>query len=102
MKIWNGNTTPPNELAPAWESEDMNTMRAIELFADELMEDCKVFKNAKSVNEYGDLYDGDFLTKLIVEIASWDGSTESANVQIRKLHNLLADELQKIAEREFK
>jgi hypothetical protein len=85
-----------------WEEpENMEYFRAVESYADELMSDCRVFANAEAVNDDNDLYDGDLLPKLIVEIAKWDGSSLNAAVQMKAMFNLLADEFQKIATREF-
>ena len=100
--LWNGRTTHPAELAPAWEPDHMQQARAIESYADELMSDCRVFANAEAINYHESLYDGDLLPKLIVEIAKWDGSSLNASVQMKAMFNLLADEFQKIAEREVK
>lgn len=85
-----------------FESSDIDHQaRAVESYADELMADCRVFHNAESINSAHDLYDGNLLPDLMVAIANWTGSTESAATQMRVLHNLLSDALQKVAEGEL-
>lgn len=85
-----------------FESDHMQQARAVEAYADELMADCRVFANAEAINSDNDLYDGDLLPSLIVEIAKWDGSSLNAAEQMKAMFNLLANEFQKIAEREVK
>jgi len=75
--------------------------RSVEDYADNLMSDCKDFKLAALTNRDGDLYDGDLLPRLMVEIANWTGSMESSHQRMKAMYNLLADELQKMAEKEF-
>jgi hypothetical protein len=68
------------------------------------MDDCKRPSLARLTNQDGDLYDGDLLPMLMVEIAQWNNSSyhlyNNAEMQMRKLRNLLADALYKMAERE--
>jgi hypothetical protein len=98
--IWNGRTTPPWETSPIEEADPR--AQDVEDYADNLLADCMDLAKAKAINFDNDLYDGDFPPKMMQAIANWTGSTESAVKQMRVLHNLLADELQKIAEREVK
>lgn len=79
----------------------MDKASAIDVFTDELMNDCRVLHNAESINSDNDLYDGPLLSGLMVQIANWTGSIESSHERMKAMHNLLANELQKIAEREF-
>lgn len=96
--LWDGKSTPPNELAPAWEVDPRAGL--VEDYADQLMADCKDLGVAMLINTGNDLYDGDLLPKLIHEIAKWDGSSFNAAIHMKAMFNLLADEFQKIAERE--
>ena len=97
-----------NNPIPCWTDSDENRLPAadvekalaVEDYADDLMDDCKLLSMAILTNRDNDLYDGDFLPRLMVEVASWTGSTESSHQRMKAMHNLLADELQKIAERE--
>lgn len=72
----------------------------IEGEADWMLSECKDFNAADRINRDHDLYDGDLLPNLMTEIANWTGRSDDAAERMRKLHNLLADEFQKIAERE--
>ena len=81
-------------------ADNLDRARAVEEYADNLMADCK--NHAFAINSEFDLFDGDLLPSLMVEIANWNGSTVSAVSQMRAMHNLLADALQAIAEREVK
>ena len=101
MNTWNERTMHPAELAGD-EPYNVGRMNDIEDYADTIMDECKSFKRAASINSDYDLYDGDLLPKLMVEIAKWDGSSLNAAVQMKAMFNLLADEFQKIAEREVK
>ena len=85
-----------------FEPDDLVRERAVEDYADNLLADCMNLDKSRKINSENDLYDGDFLPKLITAIASWHGSTESSAKQMRVLHNMLCDELQKIAQREVK
>lgn len=84
---------------PAETQADIHA-RQVEDRADSLVADCMTFDGAERINRDHDLYDGDLLPQLMVAVANWTGSTESAIRQMRKLHNLLADAMQKIAEAE--
>ena len=81
------------------EPDNLDHAKAVEDYADNLMADCKVLAMAELINRDGDLYDGDLLPRLMVEIANWTGSIESSHERMKAMHNLLANELQKIAER---
>ena len=86
-----------------WDQADtVSTMRAktVEDYADNLMDDCKVLAMAELTNRDNDIYDGETLPKMMCEIANWTGSSEDAVKRMKVLFNILADELQKIAERE--
>jgi hypothetical protein len=84
------------------DAADEARQRRIEDYADLLLADCMNPVHAESINNENDLYDSDLLTRMIVAVANWTGSTESSVTQMRKLHNLLADALQGIAERKIK
>lgn len=81
-------------------SADHMAALAVEQKVDDMLSIAKYMATASWMNTEYDLYDGALLPSLMVEIANWDGSSESAGKQIRKLHNLLADAFQKVAERE--
>lgn len=85
-----------------FEPDNLDHARAVEDYADELMADCKEVYKAELINSEHDIYDGDLLPRLMVEIANWTGSIESSHERMKAMHNLLANELQKIAERECK
>lgn len=83
-------------------AHEMHRARAVEDAADMLLADCLTVEGADLINRKYDLFDGMFLPKLMSAIANWKGSLGSSSEQMRALHNLLADELQKIAERQVK
>lgn len=83
-----------------FEPDNIDRARAVEDYADNLMAECKVLVFAAVVNSENDLYDGDLLPRLLVEIANWTGLIESSHERMKAMHVLLANELQKIAERE--
>lgn len=83
-------------------AHEMHRARAVEDAADMLLADCMTVAGADTINREYDVYDGDLLPSLMSAVANWTGSSESAARQMRVLHNLLADELQKIAERQVK
>ena len=88
-----------------WDQAEENyasQQQRVEDFSDNLMSECITLKGAERINNEYDLYDGNLLECLMVEVANWTGSTESATTQMKKLHNLLADALQEVAEREIK
>ena len=74
--------------------------KLIEEYADSLMNRCTKFSKANDLNIEHDLYDGDLLPKLMQAIAEWSGKPDSSHVQMKKLHNILADALQAVAEKE--
>jgi len=82
------------------EPDNLDHAKAVEDYADNLMADCKRFEIADCINLENSLYDGDLLTDLMVEIANWTGLPESSHLRMKAMWNLLANELQKIAERE--
>lgn len=84
------------------EGNTMSHARNVEAYTDELLSDCRVLANAESINADNDLYDGDLLPKLITEICKWNGSSVNAADSMKAMFNLLANEFQKIAEREVK
>lgn len=83
------------------EPDNLERSRSVEEYADNLMADCKVFAVAELTNRDNDMYDGDLLPRLMVEIANWTGSIESSHQRMKAMYVLLADELQKVAEKEF-
>ena len=83
-------------------ADNLDRARAVEDYADNLMAECVRLAGADSINQANDLYDGVLLPQMMQFIAIWTGSTTSAAQQMRQLHNLLADALQAIAEREVK
>lgn len=85
-----------------FESDDLQHSRAIEEYADTIMDECKTYNHAVSINSDNDLYDGELLPKLMNQIAKWDGSSVHAVIQMKAMFNILADEFQKIAEREVR
>jgi len=93
-----------NNLMPCFTDSDENRFpfipRVIDVqdYADNLMDDCKRLSLARLTNQDGDLYDGDLLPLLMVEIASWTGKDSDERMQ--KMRTLLADALYKMAERE--
>jgi hypothetical protein len=89
-----------------FEPDNLDRAKLVEEYADNLMAECKDFNAAERINRGHDLFDGDLLTDLMVEIAQWNGSQyygeHNAAVQMRKLYNMLANALQTIAEKEVK
>lgn len=86
-----------------WDQADTaEAMRAkqVEDYADSLIDECKTLLGAEEINSENDLYDGLFLPKLMTEIANWTGNINDSHERMKRLHNLLAGEFQKIAERE--
>lgn len=83
-----------------FEPTNLDHARAVEDYADNLMDDCKILGRSMHINTENSIYDGYLLPSLMVEIANWTGSIESSHERMKAMHNLLADELQKIAERE--
>lgn len=98
-----------NEI-PCWTDGDDNRLpsinldnaRAVEDYADNLMSECLTLAGAGGINKSHDLYDGILLPQMMQLVSIWTGSTVSAVMQMRQLHNLLADALQAIAEKEVK
>ena len=82
------------------EPSNLDQARAVEEYTDTMMAECKDFNDAERLNRDNDLSETDLLTDLMVVVADWTGSTESAAQQMRKAHVLLANALQKIAEKE--
>jgi len=72
----------------------------VENHTDYLLAECKSVEYAEQLNRDYDLYDGEFLSELMAEIAKWTGRSDDANDRMRKLHVLLANELRKVAESE--
>ena len=88
-----------------WRFDAADTLAAaravrVESEADWMLSECKSLDYCKRINSDYDLYGGDLLPLLMAEIASWTGRSDDANERMKNLHNLLADELQKIAESE--
>ena len=76
--------------------------QAVEDYADNLLAECVTLAGAVAVNNEFDLFDGMLLPQMMHAVACWQGSGASAISQMRALHNLLADALQSIAEKEVK
>jgi hypothetical protein len=76
--------------------------QVVEDMADNLLAECITLEGAERINLEFDLFDGDLLPRLMVEIANWKGTTESSGEQMRKLFNIVAEQLHKIAEGETK
>ena len=83
-------------------ADNLDRARAVEDYADNLMTECLTLAGADRINQANDLYDGVLLPQMMQLIALWMGSTVSAAQQMRQLHNLLANALQTIAEKEVK
>ncbi len=83
-------------------ADTAESMRAnmVEDYADNLMDECKTLTRAEVINADNDLYDGFLLSQFMCMVANWNGRTNDAVDRIRGMHVLLANELQKIAERE--
>lgn len=81
-------------------ADNFGRARDIEDFADSLMAECVTFAGANDINRGHDLYDGILLPQMMQAVACWQGSGASAISQMHALHNLLANALQTIAERE--
>lgn len=99
-QLWNGSTTPPNELAPAWGPDNLDHARNVEDCADNLMGECKTL--AKSEQLIIDYEMIETNASIMTAIANWSGSSADAPELAKKLHVLLANGLQKIAEIEVK
>ena len=76
--------------------------QAVEDYADNLLAECVTLAGADGINKAHDLFDGILLPQMMQAVACWTGSTVSAASQMRAMHNLLADALKAIAEREVK
>ena len=85
-----------------FEPDNLDRARAVEDYADNLMTVCLTLAGPERNNQANDLYDGVLLPQMMQLIALWMGSTVSAAQQMRQLHNLLANALQTIAEKEVK
>jgi len=90
----------PGQPIYRFEPDNLDHAKAVEDYTDNLMADCKRFEIADCINLENSLYDGDLLPRLMVEIANWTGSIESSHERMKRLHNLLSNELHKVAERE--
>lgn len=99
-QLWNGSTTPPNELAPAWEPDNLDHARNVEDYADNLMDECKTLAKAQQLFIDYEMFD--VLPEIMSAIANWSGASADAPELAKKLHVLLANGLQKIAEYEVK
>lgn len=80
--------------------DSLEDARMVEEYADSLMDRCKAFKRADALNTEHDIYDGATLPSMMVEIANWTGSSEDAVKRMKALFNILANELQRIAQKE--
>ena len=80
---------------PGWRQD-----KAVEDATDNLMAECITLAGADAINMKHDLFDGMLLPRLMCCIANWQGSTASSATQMRELHNILADALQAVAEKE--
>ena len=83
-------------------ADNLDRAKLVEDYAGNLMAECLALAGADRINQANDLYDGVLLPQMMQLIALWMGSTVSAVSQMRAMHNLLADALQAIAEREVK
>lgn len=83
-------------------ADNLDRAKLVEDYADNLMTECLTLAGADRINQANDLYDGVLLPQMMQAVACWTGSTVSAVSQMRALHNLLADTLQCIAEKEVK
>ena len=101
FQLWNGSTTHPAELV-GLPAVDVSRDKAVEDRADELLAQCVALHGADEINTANDLYDGLLLPQMMQLVSLWTGGTVSAARQMRELHNLLANALQAIAEREVK
>lgn len=98
--LWTGTGTPPDPV-DGMPADDMRLQRMIEATTDVLMDECKDSNVAMRLAVTHGLDDDPaLLAKLMSIIAAWDGSTASAGTQIRLLHNVMADAMQKIAIKE--
>lgn len=75
---------------------------AVESHTEDMIEECKSLDYIKQLERDWELSETDLLENLIQAVATWTGRSDDAARCMRKLHNLLADEFQKIAEREVK
>lgn len=91
---------PPDPQFHHFADDSYQKARLVEELADSLMNRCTRFAKASDLNIEHSLYDGDLLPKLMVAIAEWTGKPDSSHVQMKKLHNLLADALQVVAAKE--
>lgn len=85
-----------------FEPDNLDRAKLVEDYADNLMTECLTLAGADRINQANDLFDGILLPQMMQAVACWTGSTVSAASQMRALHNLLADALQSIAEKEVK
>lgn len=85
-----------------YEPDDLEYTKAVEDYTDNLMDECKSYGRACAINSDNDIYDGILLPLLMAEIASWSGNVDESHERMKRMHVLLAGELQKIAEREIK
>lgn len=83
-------------------ADNLDRAKLVEDYADNLMTECLTLAGADRINQANDLFDGDLLPQMMHAVACWQGSGASAISQMCTLHNLLADALQAIAEKETK
>lgn len=86
------------------EADTLYAARAqrVEDYSDNLLAECITLAGAERINRLYDLYDGNLLECLMVEVANWTGTTENASERMKALHNLLADALHEVADGECK
>lgn len=86
----------------AFDSASERHARMIEDQTDALVEQCRDQDFCARLNSDYELGYDDMLPRLMQAVASWTGSSSDSNRAMRALHNILADEMQKLAERGVK
>jgi hypothetical protein len=79
------------------EPENMDQIRAIEDQADSLLADCLTFECAEKVFMSYDLAETDLPANLLMLIANWSGRSADSDSVMKRLHNLLANEMHSVA-----
>ncbi len=99
--VWTGSGTPPDPVEPGLPPDDLTFARMIEETADVMQSECRDLDTATFIVRQYDLNDDPaVMGALLQAIAQWTGSPDSSHAQMKRLHNLMADQLQAIAERE--
>lgn len=79
------------------EPENMDEIRATEKVVDNLLYQCSTFSGADEVFRKFDLAETNLPANLLMTIANWSGRSADSDAVMKKLHNLLANEMHSVA-----